>query len=219
MVWCQRKKFELKQKMLWLYFFSLDKNYLRQICKTVSHKKAGQNLKKKTKYFSPPFFSSPKYPIFKCVHDIFYFFFPEDQTNQKCFSLGLSKKSLIGPKWWCFVVQYFIFLRPVTQSFGTNQKNAFNSLLICGLIDPPCFPTSLVCHTVGPLHFQGLCLQGYDCSRIREASVSGCLRQWLPVPSDSNTQFFPTIVPHAPIIQREGISPTNTIRIFLFSLL
>lgn len=56
-------------------------------------------LGKENKDFSPSFFSIPKYPIFKCVHDIFFlFFFPEDQTNQKRLSLGLRKRSLIGPK-------------------------------------------------------------------------------------------------------------------------
>lgn len=109
MVWCQRKKFELKQKMLWLYFFSLDKNYLRQICKTVSHKKAGQNLKKKTKYFSPPFFSSPKYPIFKCVHDIFYFFFPRRSNKPKVFQLGAEQEIFDWPQMMVFCCSVFHF--------------------------------------------------------------------------------------------------------------
>lgn len=77
----------------------------------------GQNLEKKTKYFSLFCFF---FKTYQCAHDVF--FFSKDQTNQKCFSLGLSETSLIGPKWWCFVVRSFIFLRLATRSFGINQK-------------------------------------------------------------------------------------------------
>jgi len=116
-----------------------------------------------------------------------------------------------------FVVQYFIFLRPATQSFGIHRKMLSILCPFVVLTDLPCFSTSLVCHAAGPPHFQGLCLQGYNCSRIQEPSVSGCLRQWLLVPSDSDTQFFLTIIPCALIIQHGGISPAHAIGVFLFS--
>lgn len=107
---------------LGFFLFPLDKNWGKSV-KQFHTRKLVKTWKRKQSNLVFFFFSSPKCPFLKCVHHIFiYFFFPDDQATQKCFSLGLSTKSLIGPKLWCFVAQYSIFLRPATQSFGINQK-------------------------------------------------------------------------------------------------
>lgn len=99
-----------------------------------------------------------------------------------------------------------------------KKKKAFNSLLICGLIDPPCFPTSLVCHAVGTSTFSGFVPPRLQLSRTREASFPKCLRHPLPVLSDSNTHFVLTTAPHAPSPSMKESHP-NPIRIFPFPLL
>lgn len=219
-LWCEDKK---KTKLNWLkarvvvtvglsfFFFPWTKTEanLRNSFTQESWSKLGKHSN--LVFF---FFPSPKCPFLKCVHHIFiYFLFQRIKQTRRVSAWGWANLRL-ARNYGVLLFSIQFFWGQQHNHLASIKKNACNSLLICGLIDPPCFPTSLFCCTVEPLCFQGLCLQAYNCCRIRGASVSRCLRQWLSVPSDSNTLFVPSIVPCTP-----SISPANTTRVFLFSSL
>lgn len=148
-----------------------------------------QNLEKIAKYFHLSLFFPSKYPIFKSVCATFFFFFYVRGSNRpKLFRLGAERDLFDWPQMMAFCCSALNFPEASSTIIWHQSENVFNSLPICGLIDPPCFPASLGCRAVGPPCFRARAFEattapGIEKPRRPDAQASGSLHCLIQTPN------------------------------------
>lgn len=135
-------------------------------------------------------------------------FFLKGSNKPKVFQLGAERDLFDWPQMMVFCCSEFHFPEASNTIVWHQSKNAFNSLPICGLMEPPCFPTTW------SVMLWDLCIFG---ACALKATIAPGLQKpmflealcviWLPVCSEHYSQ--------SPIIHHEGFLPTHTMKIFL----